>query len=134
MAEFSLFLSAFLAATILPFSSEVAFVAAISSGMDKVDALIFASLGNVSAIVLNYMLGYFLYEKTHKKLISSKFGKKSLHLGHKYGYYALFLSWLPLIGDPITLVAGLVRLDFVKFLFIAGILRIVRYGFLALML
>ena len=134
MAEFSLFISAFLAATILPFSSEVAFVAAISSGMDKLDALLFASLGNVLAIVLNYALGFFLYEKTHTKLESSKFGKHSLKLGHKYGYYALLLSWLPLIGDPITLVAGLVRLDFVKFIVIAGILRIARYYFLALMI
>ncbi|NPA60570.1 MAG: DedA family protein [Epsilonproteobacteria bacterium] len=134
MAEFSLFISAFLAATILPFSSELALLGAISSGMGKLDAVLFASFGNILAIALNYLLGFFLYEKTHKKLNISKFGRKSLKLGHNYGYYALLLSWLPLIGDPLTLVAGVVRLNFIKFIIIAGILRIIRYYILTLML
>ena len=89
-----------------------------------------ASSGNVLAIVLNYYLGYFLYEKTKTKLLNSRVGKKSYEYGHKYGYFALLLSWLPLIGDPLTLVAGLVRLEFVWFVLIAGSLRVVRYYFL----
>ena len=52
-------------------------------------------------------------------------------LGHTYGYMALLLSWLPLIGDPLTLVAGLVRLRFVWFVIIAGGLRIARYYLLS---
>ncbi len=134
MAEFTLFISAFLAATILPFSSEIALLGAISNGMNSLDAVLFASFGNILAIALNYFLGFFLYEKTHTKLNTSNFGRKSLKLGHKYGYYALLLSWLPLIGDPLTLVAGVVKLNFIKFIFIAGILRIVRYYILTLVL
>ena len=64
MAEITLFFSAFLAATILPFSSEVAFVVALQNGMDSFNALFFASSGNVLAVVVNYMLGLWLYEKT----------------------------------------------------------------------
>lgn len=94
-------------------------------------ALLLASSGNVLAIIVNYWLGYFLYEKMHTKLESSKIGIKSLHYGHRYGYGALILSWLPIIGDPLTIVAGLVRLNFVYFLIIAGILRVVRYVFMA---
>ena len=116
----------------LPFSSEVAFVAALESGMDGFDALVFASFGNVLAIVVNYMLGRWLYEKTKQKLKSSKTGRLSLLYGHRYGYWALFLSWLPLIGDPITLVAGVVRLRFVWFVLIAGGLRVLRYYVLIL--
>lgn len=130
MEEFALFMGAFLAATILPFSSEVAFLAALSHGMSTTNALFFASTGNIFAIILNYWLGYFLYEKTKMKLNTSKIGLLSLHYSHEYGYFALLLSWLPLIGDPITLVAGLVRLKFVWFVFIAGSLRVARYYFL----
>jgi membrane protein YqaA with SNARE-associated domain len=121
-----------LAATIFPFSSEVVFIAALSSGMAELNALFFASSGNILAIILNYFLGYLLYEKTKTKLFSSKMGTKAYNYTHSYGYYALLLSWLPIIGDPLTLVAGLVRLRFVWFVLIAGSLRITRYYFLTL--
>ncbi len=124
---FFLFLSAFLAATILPFSSEVTLFSAVESGMDKHTALLVASAGNILAIMFNYYLGYFLYEKTKEKLLKSKSGKKAFDLGHKYGYFALLLSWLPIIGDPLTIVAGMVRLNFVYFLLIAATLRVARY-------
>ena len=95
--------------------------------------MIFASSGNILAIIFNYYLGYFLYEKTKTKLLASKIGKKSYEIGHKYGYTALVFSWLPIIGDPLTMVAGLVRLRFVWFVMIAGSLRVLRYYFLTLM-
>jgi len=129
--ELSLFLSAFLAATIFPFSSEVAFVAALANGMDFTTAMIAASSGNILAIVANYWFGYWLYEKTQEKLKTSKSGEWSLRYGAKYGYFILLFSWLPVIGDPLTLVAGVLRLNFVWFVVIAGGLRITRYYFLA---
>jgi len=134
MAELALFFSAFLAATILPFSSEAAFLVALKSDMPLLHAMLSASSGNVLAIIFNYYLGYFLYEKTKTKLLESTTGKRTYRLGHKYGYFALLLSWLPLIGDPLTLVAGLVRLKFVWFVIIAGSLRVIRYYLLTLML
>ena len=127
MIAFSLFVTAFLAATILPFSSEVALFAAVEAGLDKHTALLVASLGNILAIIFNYYLGYFLYEKTKAKLLKNKTTKTAYHVGHNYGYWALLLSWLPIIGDPLTLVAGMVRLNFVYFLIIAGTLRVARY-------
>ncbi|WP_304545145.1 YqaA family protein [Sulfurimonas microaerophilic] len=130
MAELSLALAAFFAATILPFSSEAAFVVALSNGMPIANALLSASIGNILAIIVNFYLGVFLYEKTKAKLFRSKIGKKSYSFGHKYGYWALLLSWLPIVGDPLTLVAGLVRLKFVWFVIIAGSLRVLRYYFL----
>jgi membrane protein YqaA with SNARE-associated domain len=130
MAEIVLFVTAFLAATILPFSSEAAFIVALKNDMPPLNAMLSASSGNVLAIIFNYYLGYFLYKKTKTKLLASKLGNKSYMYGHKYGYWALLLSWLPLIGDPLTLVAGVVRLEFVWFVLIAGSLRVVRYYFL----
>ncbi|MGB3962743.1 MAG: DedA family protein [Sulfurimonas sp.] len=131
MQEIALFLWAFLAATIFPFSSEVAFVAALANDMPFINAMFFASSGNVLAIILNYWFGYWLYEKTRTKLAASKAGRKSLDYGHKYGYFILLFSWLPILGDPLTLVAGVLRLRFVWFVIIAGSLRVVRYYFIA---
>ena len=127
MEALALFISAFAAATILPFSSEAAFLVALKSGMPHLNAMVAASSGNVLAIILNYYLGYFLYEKTKVKLFHSSLGKKAFLWGHKYGYYALLLSWMPLIGDPLTIVAGLIRLNFIWFVVIAGTLRVLRY-------
>ncbi|MEA1893308.1 MAG: DedA family protein [Campylobacterota bacterium] len=100
--------------------------------MPAIVALIVASSGNILAILVNYWLGYWLYEKTKTKLKSSKTGIKSLEYGHKYGYFILFFSWLPIIGDPLTLVAGVLRLKFFWFVTVAGTLRIARYYFLTL--
>lgn len=125
--EIALFSSAFLAATILPFSSEAALLLALENGMLASKALLFATSGNILAIIFNYLLGFFIYEKSKTKLKSSKIGRRALLYGHKHGYYALVFSWMPVIGDPITIVAGLVRMNFVYFVMIAGVLRFVRY-------
>ena len=101
--------------------------------MPFLNAMFVASSGNILAIIANYWFGYWLYEKTKTKLTSSKTGTKSLEYGHKYGYFILLFSWLPVIGDPLTLVAGVVRLKFVWFIAIAGSLRVLRYYFLSLM-
>ncbi len=130
MAELSLFITAFFAATILPFSSEAAFIVALKSDMSTLNAMVSASSGNILAIIVNYYLGYYLYSSSKSKLLKSKIGKKSFYFGHKYGYFALLFSWLPLVGDPLTIVAGLVRLKFIWFLIIAGVLRVIRYYFL----
>jgi len=137
MADFGplgLFFSSFLAATILPFSSEIALVGAVELGMRPADALIYASLGNCLAVVLNYLLGYFLYQLMQEKIQKSKMGKKAYALSHKYGYFSLLLSPLPLIGDPITVAAGLARLHIIWFILITFSLRIFRYWFILSML
>jgi len=100
--------------------------------MPILNAMVFASSGNILAIIVNYWLGYWLYEKTKTKLELSKTGTKSLEYGHKHGYFILLFTWLPVIGDPLTLVAGVLRLKFIWFLIVAGTLRIARYYFLTL--
>lgn len=128
----ALFFAAFLAATILPFSSEAAFIAALTSDMNVVLALISASLGNVFAVIVNYFLGFWLYEKMHTKLEFSKVGKISLEWVHRYGYAALPLTVLPIIGDPLTIVAGMARLNVVWFIAVVGSLRVGRYYLISL--
>ena len=127
MAELALFFSAFLAATILPFSSEAALVLALENEMLPLVALSVASLGNILAISLNYTLGYLLYQRYHEKLQHSTVGKKALHVAQTHPTYALLLSWLPIIGDPITLASGLLRVNFWYFFIFAASLRVLRY-------
>ncbi|MDP2893957.1 MAG: DedA family protein [Sulfurimonas sp.] len=112
----------------------MAFLTALANDMPVTSALIFASSGNILAIIVNYFFGFWLYEKTKTKLLSSKVGTLSYNYGHRYGYYGLLFSWLPIIGDPLTLVAGVVRLRFVWFVIIAGSLRIARYYVLTLVM
>jgi membrane protein YqaA with SNARE-associated domain len=131
LGPLGLCLWSFLAATIFPLTSEAALAASLASGMEKSVALTAASAGNVLGITLNFGVGYWLYAKTHIRLERSKSGRKALEWGHAHGYWALLLSWLPVIGDPITLVAGLVRLNFFGFLVVAAGLRIVRYWVIA---
>ncbi|MEA3373215.1 MAG: DedA family protein [Campylobacterota bacterium] len=127
-----LFLSAFLAATLLPFSSEAALVAALASGMEHSTALIAASSGNLLAIMLNFGLGFWLSDWAQQRVERSKSGRKALQLSERYGYWALLLSPLPIVGDPVTLAAGLLRLNIFWFLAIAGTLRILRYWMITL--
>lgn len=102
--------------------------------MPQLTALFFASFGNILAIILNYFLGFWLYDRTKDKLHTSKIGRKSLYFGHKYGFYTLLLSWVPIFGDPLTLVAGLLRIHFLWFVLIAGTLRFLRYYALTFMI
>ena len=102
--------------------------------MESSLALLVATSGNILGITLNFWFGYWLYEKSHLKLNSSRIGRKSLYLGSKYSYLALILSWLPVVGDPLTLVAGVLRLNFFFFIFIAGFLRFLRYFILTFVL
>ena len=134
IGPFGLFFSAFLAATILPFSSEAALITAYELGMGAKEALLYASLGNCLAVTLNFLLGRLLYVGMKKRIKASRNGRRALLLSHKYGYYSLLLSPLPLIGDPITIAAGLIRLNFFWFCLITFSLRILRYGFILYML
>ena len=109
----------------------MAFVAALANDMPFLNAMLFASSGNILAIIVNYWFGYWLYEKSKTKLESSKTGNWSLKYGQKYGYFILLFSWLPVLGDPLTLVAGVLRLNFVWFIIIAGSLRVIRYFVIA---
>lgn len=122
-----LFFSAFLAATFLPLSSEAALIAAVASGMEHSSAIAAASLGNILAIIINFALGYWLSPWAHRKALHSKIGRKVFLLSQTYRYSALLLSVLPIIGDPVTIAAGVLRLNFLLFLMLAGTLRILRY-------
>jgi membrane protein YqaA with SNARE-associated domain len=122
-----LFIVSFLAATILPFSSEVALFTAVSVGLPANEALLWASTGNILACVFNYGIGYYSRAKADHSLKSSRWGRKAIELWNSYGVWSLLLNWAPLIGDPITILAGLGRTRFWVFLMMVALLRTGRY-------
>lgn len=122
-----LFLAAFLAATVLPFSSEAALVGALAAGVPVGPALVVASVGNTLACALNYGLGWWLGERMRPRLESSRGGRAALRWSERWGAWALLASWLPVVGDPLTIVAGLARVRPWLFAVIVPALRVARY-------
>lgn len=121
-----LFLFCLLAATIIPVSSESAFIAAIIAKLNIKLVLFWATFGNCSGTFINYLTGWWIGEKWINKKISKTSGR-AYSISKKYGWTTLFLSWLPVIGDPVTIIAGVLRWNIVTFIIIVFTLRFLRY-------
>ena len=129
---FQLVIISFLAATILPFSSEFVLTMMYLSNSFKIYfILIFASIGNILGSVTNWYLGKKITIFQNRKWfpVSSKQLERSQKYFQKYGLWSLLLSWVPIIGDPLTLLAGVLKVRFSVFLLLVGISKISRYVF-----
>ena len=134
----SLFISSFLSSTILPGHSEITLTTFIL--LDKFSQfllILFASLGNILGSIVNWYLGFYITKFVKKDWFS--FQKKQLDKASswylKYGKWSLFLSWVPIIGDPLTIVAGMFRVPLIIFITIVSISKVLRYifvGYIAL--
>ncbi|MDB9936995.1 DedA family protein [Candidatus Pelagibacter sp.] len=126
----SLFVISFLAATILPFSSELTLAGLIAtSNYDNLLLLIVASFGNVLGSVVNWVLGFYSRNLTTKKWFpfKNKQIKNSSKWFSKFGKWSLLFAWVPVIGDPLTLAAGLLRVKFIEFVTLVTIGKFSRY-------
>lgn len=133
MSYFSLFLTSFASATLLPGGSEALFLYLLSQKLDPFVLLSVATLGNTLGSFTNYLLGKYA---TDFALAKGYMKEKQLHkatlLFEKYGAWSLLFSWLPLIGDPLTFVAGIVRYVWWKFFMIVCFAKLARYFFIYL--
>ena len=130
MIYLSLFSISFLAATILPFSSELTLAGLMTtSNYDNLLLLIVASLGNILGSVINWVLGFYSRNLSTKKWFPFKDEqiKKSSKWFKKFGKWSLLFAWVPIIGDPLTLAAGLLRIKFIEFLILVTIGKVSRY-------
>jgi membrane protein YqaA with SNARE-associated domain len=121
---------AFVGATLVPLSSEVAVVAALKLGMPPWHVLLTASIGNALGASCNYGVGWVLAARVQHRLEASRSGRRALDWMHRYGRWSLLGSWLPVVGDPLCLAAGLLRISFLFFAAIGLGTRIVRYWIL----
>ena len=130
MIYLSLFFISFLAATILPFSSELTLAGLIStSNYDNLLLLVFASFGNVLGSVFNWGLGFYARNLTIKKWFPFKEDQieRSSKWFSKFGKWSLLFAWVPIVGDPLTFVAGLLRVRFFDFIILVAIGKVSRY-------
>ena len=130
MIYLSLFAISFFAATILPFSSELTLAGLIAtSNYDSLLLLIAASIGNILGSVINWILGFYSRNLTTKKWFpfKDKQIENSSKWFNKLGKWSLLFAWIPIIGDPLTLVAGLLRVRFLDFIILVAIGKVSRY-------
>lgn len=133
MAYLTLFISAFAAASLLPLQSEAVLIGLLLQQQYLVWLLLLsASIGNILGSCLNWYLGIKIEQYKHKSWFPFSQTKmdKAAQMYHKYGYWSLLLSWTPIIGDPITLIAGLMRENFIRFLVMVSVAKTGRYLFL----
>ena len=129
-----LFFSAFISATLFPLGSEALFIYDINEGYNIYLLLFFATIGNSLGSIFNYFLGLKGEEYLiRKKLLSEKMILKLKNYFDKYGFYCLLFSWLPIIGDPLTFVDGILKYDLKKFVIIITLAKFLRYLFIALL-
>jgi len=131
LTEFAgLFAVAFLAATILPAQSEILLAGMVLAEHYPAWALVaVASAGNVLGSVANWVLGRFIahFEGRRWFPVSRNQVAKAEGWYHRWGRWSLLLSWAPFIGDPLTVVAGVLREPLPLFLALVSIAKVGRY-------
>jgi membrane protein YqaA with SNARE-associated domain len=126
----ALFLSAFLSATLLPGSSEAALIALLAAGDTSAAVLItVATAGNVLGSTVNWMLGRFFAHFRDRRWfpVSQRSYERAEFWYRRYGVWSLLLAWLPIVGDPLTLVAGALRTDIRWFIVLVTAGKAARY-------
>lgn len=133
-AYLALFLAAFLAATIVPAQSEAVLVGLILANKQPLLLLLLvATTGNVLGSVVNWLLGRFIeyfrdrpwFPVSPEKLARAEAWYR------RFGVWSLLLSWVPIIGDPLTVVAGVLKTPFLTFLALVTLAKAGRYIVLA---
>ena len=125
----SLFLMSFLASTLLPLGSEWLLVMMLVGGYDPLSAVATATVGNYLGAVVTYLIGVgggsWLIEKIIR--VSPQQQERARHYYQRFGAYSLLFSWLPVVGDPLCLVGGLLRVNFGLFSLLVVVGKLARY-------
>ena len=132
LAYLGLFIISFVAATLLPLGSELALLALLESGFSPGICLLVASVGNVFGSVLNYGLGIWLGHKLLQpnRWIEPQKLEAAINHYQRWGMASQLLAWVPIIGDPLTFAAGVLRVNLIGFLVLVAIGKVGRYAML----
>lgn len=129
-----LFVAAFGAATLLPLQSEAVLVGLLLNGQHGLWLLLaVATAGNVLGSLVNWWLGRGIERFKDRRwfpVSPARLEQAGQHY-RRYGHWSLLLSWLPIVGDPLTLVAGVMREPLARFLLIVTLAKGARYAVLA---
>ncbi len=128
MVYLTLFTVAFLSATLLPLGSEALLLYDISQAYALFLLWLFATAGNTLGSLFNYWLGLkgetYLEEKGYLSTVQMSRYRRWFK---QFGAWLLLLSWMPVIGDPLTLIAGMLRYDLKRFILLVLIAKGARY-------
>ena len=110
---FGLFLGSFLAATVLPFSSEILVTLMLAAGANPLYVFLFATLGNWLGSVSTYGIGWLgklqwiekWFKVSHEKI------KKQQRTIQKYGSWLSLVVWVPIVGDVFALALGFYKVS-----------------------
>ncbi|WP_027709215.1 YqaA family protein [Zooshikella ganghwensis] len=129
IAYLSLFASSFLAATILPFYSEVLLYALLQTGEPAWLLIVVASIGNTLGAVVNWYLGRYLLHFKDRRWFYFKDEQieRMQYWFQRYGVWSLLLAWMPMGGDVLTLIAGIMKVRLGIFLTLVAIGKTARY-------
>lgn len=131
-AYLGLFISAFLAATLVPAYSEILFAGLLAAGYDPLALLAWASAGNTLGAAVNWVLGRYLLQFQDRRW----FPFRADALGaaqrwfNRWGVWSLLFAWLPVGGDALTFIAGMMRVPFWLFFLLTAIGKTARYAIL----
>ena len=130
MALIGLFFSALIAATLFPMGSEVVLIALLDLGHNAFLLWLIATSGNVLGSCINYAIGFWASDYVSNKYQNARSWQQGQQLYNRYGVWSLLLAWLPIIGDPLTLLAGLANTNFKLFLLLVTLGKGTRYAVL----
>lgn len=129
----ALFISAFLSATLLPGSSEALLLIRLQGEEAWLEPVLTATVGNLLGSLLTYAMGLGGNAALHSRWL--RIGEHDLRRAEawfaRWGLPSLLLAWLPVVGDPLCLLAGLLKVRFVPFLLLVGIGKFGRYAAIA---
>ncbi|MBD5770131.1 YqaA family protein [Marinomonas colpomeniae] len=131
MDYFFVFLVSFLSATILPLGSEGVLLYYANDVTISVFFLwLWASLGNTLGGLTNWLLGSYLLRYGNKKWfpVKKEIREKAEQLFNRYGVWSLLFTWLPVVGDGIALISGVLRTPIWYFLPLVLIGKATRYA------
>jgi len=130
--DWTLFFSALVSATLFPGGSEALLLYRVHEGADELNLLLVATAGNVLGSIITYGMGWFGSAALHKKWLrmdEEKVARAEVWFG-QYGQLSLLFAWLPVVGDPLCLVAGLLKSPFVWFVLLVTLGKCGRYALL----
>lgn len=125
----SLFFMSFLASTLLPLGSEWLLVMMLAGGFDPLSSVTVATVGNYLGAVMTYLIGIgggkWLIEKVLR--VSPQQQERARHYYRRFGVYSLLFSWLPVVGDPLCLMGGMLKINFGLFSLLVAVGKLARY-------
>lgn len=130
MVYLSLFFTALIAATLFPLSSEALLATLIYQQYSPLLLWLVATSGNTLGSCINWYLGRQCLHWQDKKWFPVKPAQltRAQNYFQRYGLFALLFAWVPVIGDPLTFVAGVMRVSFWKFFVLVALGKSLRYA------